>query len=99
MVKGDYKSRFEVKNFCINVVQMLRKNDIPIIWTLKTCQANNSDSLSVVDVLRDLVCQALRLNVSYRTERSLSLSCAQFLATENEEQWFNPASAVHCHRC
>lgn len=89
MVKGDYKSRLEVKRFCGNVVQMLRKNSIPVIWTLKTHQADGSHSIFVVDILRDLVHQALRLNVSLRTERSISLSCAQFRAAETEEQWLN----------
>jgi hypothetical protein len=89
MVKGDYKSRFEVKKFCISVVQMLRKSNMPVIWTLKPCQADGSDPLSVIDVVRDLVCQALRLNVSFRTERFLSLSCAQFRVAETEEQLFD----------
>ncbi|KAF7508997.1 hypothetical protein GJ744_008553 [Endocarpon pusillum] len=70
-------------------VQMLRKNSIPVIWTLKTHQADRSHSIFAVDILRDLVHQALRLNVSLRTERSVSLSCAQFRAAETEEQWLN----------
>lgn len=89
MVKGDYKSRFEAKRFCVNIVELLRKSNIPVIWTLKTPQAEGPHGLSVVEVMKDLVCQALRLNLYGHTERFLSLSCAQFREAETEDQWIN----------
>ncbi|KAI9860341.1 MAG: hypothetical protein M1813_006230 [Trichoglossum hirsutum] len=89
MVKGDYKNRFAVRYFCVNVVQLLRKNKVPVIWALKTFEPKGADGQSVIDVVKDLVCQALRLNISLHTERSLSLCCAQFRAADTPEQWFD----------
>jgi hypothetical protein len=94
MIKGDYRRRFAVKKFCVSVVELLRSISVPVIWTLKTSRARDASGLSIIDLVKDLVCQALRLNISLRTEKSLSLSCAQFRAAQTEGEWFELLGTV-----
>lgn len=94
VVKGDYQHRFAVRYFCASIIQILRKNNMPVIWALKTLDPKREQRLCVVDLIKDLVCQTLRLNVSLHTERSLALSCAQFRAADTPEQWFDLLGTV-----
>jgi hypothetical protein len=94
MVKGDYKTRQVVKGFAVNIVRLLRQEDIPVVWVLKSPHGSSAEGISTVDVLKDLICQILRLNISIHTERSLSLSCAQFRTAETLSQWFDLLATV-----
>jgi hypothetical protein len=88
LVKGDYKTRQEVKGFTVNIVRLVRQEGIPVVWALKPPHGSSKESLSTVDLLKDLICQILRLNISVHTERLASLSCAQFRTAETLDQWF-----------
>ncbi len=94
MVKGDYKHRFAVRYFCASIIQILRKNNVPVIWALKALDPKMAQSLCAVDLIKNPVCQALRLNISLHTQRSLALSCAQFGAADTPEQWFDLLATV-----
>ena len=97
MVKGDYKTRQVVKGFVVNIVRLLHQEDVPVVWVLKAPQSSSTEGISTVDVLKDLICQILRLNISKHTERSLSLSCAQFRSAETLSQWFDLLATVLEH--
>ncbi|PVI00366.1 hypothetical protein DM02DRAFT_614456 [Periconia macrospinosa] len=87
VVKGDYSSRHGVQKFTIDIIHMLRGQGIPVIWALKTVTRDVSSDASMTDIIKDLVCQAMRLNISHHTEGSLALSCAQFRGAESPEEW------------
>lgn len=89
MIKGDYKCRGEVKSFAVNTVKFLRQEKIPVVWSLKSPHGTTEQRISAIDVLKDLVCQVLRLNISLHTERVAALSCAQFRTAESLYDWFN----------
>jgi hypothetical protein len=94
VVKSDYKHQFAVRYFCASIIQILRKNNVPVIWALKGLDPKRAQSLCVVDLIQDLVCQTLRLNISLHTERSLALGCTQFRTADTPEQWFDLLATV-----
>ena len=94
MVRGDYGSRFLIKDFSVKVVQMLRQQDEPVVWALRASLRAEDATTSIIEVLKDLVDQILRLNIAARTEKSMSLTCAQFRGAETEAQWFELLAAV-----
>jgi hypothetical protein len=89
MVKGEYSTRFQVQSFAVDVINNLRNRTVPTLWTLKSVPADGATSTSAIDVIKGLVCQAIQLNISQHTERSLALSCAQFRAADSVEQWLD----------
>lgn len=89
MVKGDYKSRREVRGFAVNAVKLLRYENIPVIWALKSPHGIDTEPTSAIDILKDLVCQTLCLNISMHTERLAALNCAQFRTAETLDNWFD----------
>ncbi|MCJ1268458.1 hypothetical protein MMC22_008346 [Lobaria immixta] len=94
IVKGNYATRFEVKDFCVNAVTLLRSAKIPVIWALKTVEPSVVEAPSAIDLLKDLTSQALRLNIALHNERSLVLSCTKFLGAESENDWFDILAGV-----
>lgn len=94
MVKGDYKARQVINSFGLNIIRLLRQNGIPVVWALKSPGGSSEESVSAVDIVKDLICQILRLNINQHTERSFSLSCAQFRAAETPAQWFDLLAKV-----
>ena len=94
MVKGNYTSRFEIKNFCVDAIQLLRDARVPIFWALRTTEQDAIQAPSVTDILKNLVCQVLRLNILAQNERSLALSCSKFHRAETEAQWFDLLGSV-----
>ena len=86
MVKGNYTSRFEIKNFCVDAIQLLRDARVPIFWALRTTKQDAIQAPSVTDILKNLICQVLRLNILTQKERSLALSCSKFHGAETEAQ-------------
>ena len=94
IIKGNYISRFEVKDFCVSAINLLRDSKIPVLWALKTKEQGALEAPSVIDLLKDLVSQALRLNIALHNERSLALSCTQFQGAETEKNWFELLARV-----
>jgi hypothetical protein len=88
-LKGDYNNRLEVHSFAIDIISLLRRQKIPILWVLKSVSTHGATAASMIDLVKGLVCQALRFNVALHTENSLALSCAQFRAADTLEQWFD----------
>ena len=89
IVKGSYVSRFEIKGFCVEVIESLRASKVPVVWILKTIEQGGKEAPSAIDVLKDLISQVLRLSITVRKEQSLALSCASFRGAETEDEWFD----------
>jgi hypothetical protein len=89
MVKGEYSTRFQVQSFAVDVINNLRNRTVPALWALKSVPANGATSASAIDIIKGLICQAIQLNITQHTERSLALSCAQFRAADSVEQWLD----------
>ncbi|KAI5371995.1 hypothetical protein J4E82_009297 [Alternaria postmessia] len=89
MVKGEYTTRLQVQNFAVDVINNLRSRTVPTLWALKSIPVHGATAASAIDIIKGLICQAIQLNVTQHTERSLALSCAQFRAADSVEQWFD----------
>ena len=103
VIKGTLQSRFEVKDFCISVIEQLQDARVPVLWALKTTggkkglqkqTATAIQSASRIDILKHLILQALRLNPILRTEKSMPLSCARLQSSATEEEWFQLLEGV-----
>lgn len=89
LIKGDYRNRHEIQALSIDSVKVLRQQTIPVVWALKLPHRDLGVTVSVVDIIKDLIHQCVRLNLSKHSERSMSLSCARFQAAETPAQWMN----------
>lgn len=94
MVKGDYNARHDIKALSVSAVELLRQRSIPVVWVLESPLRSAEHDLSAVDIVKDLIYQTLRFNISSHSERSLSLSCARFRAAETPAQWFDLLASI-----
>ncbi|KAI0475740.1 hypothetical protein GGR56DRAFT_433412 [Xylariaceae sp. FL0804] len=91
MVKGDFRSRQDVKDFLTNAISCIREANVPVIWALKAMDSS-AGGISVVELLKYLTHQALQQGLP-PTERSLALSCARFQTARQEKEWFDILAA------
>ena len=90
VIKGSFTTWYGIKDFATNIIDLLEKEGIPVIWTLKTHnKAGASAAPNLVDVLKLLVLQALRLNQTILTERNCALSAARFQSARTDKQWLD----------
>lgn len=94
MIKGTFKSRFQIKDFCTNVVELLNNSQIPVVWVLKTIDAAAEQNISTVDLLKCLISQVLRLNHSLQTNFAMSNRLRKFRHATTEKDWFNLLGSV-----
>ena len=94
MVKGTFKTRFQIKDFCTNMVELLRSSQIPVVWVLKTIDVAAGQEISTVDLLKCLVSQVLRLNQSLQTDFAISNRLRMFLNATKEKDWFSLLGSV-----
>ena len=94
MIKGNHASRFNIKGFCVNAISLLRDSKVPVLWALKTIENDAVQTPSIVDLLKSLVCQALRLNDAVHSERSMAFNCTKFQRAETENQWLELLGSV-----
>ena len=94
MIKGLYASRFDVRDFCVDAITLLRDSKVPVLWALKSIKHDAEEAPSVVDLLKDLVSQALRLNDALHSERSMALTCTKFQRAQTEIQWLELLGSV-----
>lgn len=80
LMKGNFATRQVLQDFCVDVIEHLRSSKIPTVWALKKVATPNNEQAqsSVVDLLKYLVFQALQLNGSLKTEKTMAWRCAQF---------------------
>jgi hypothetical protein len=77
-------------DFAVEVIDQLKSSKVPVLWALKTPPGIDASPkpVTVADVLKMLVMQALRANQRSRTEGSLAVSCAQVRTASTEHEWF-----------
>ena len=95
MVRGTYHTRFDVRDFCVNVIEELHHARIAVLWVMKMSGAKAAtQSISTIDLLKHLILQALRQNPTAQTEKSMALSCAKTQSLETEGEWFQLLESV-----
>ncbi|KAK0123370.1 hypothetical protein ONS96_010362 [Cadophora gregata f. sp. sojae] len=94
-VKGSYRLRFEVKDFCVNIVEYLRTAAVPVVWALPTPSENEYSLVySTMDLLKHLTWQILRINKVLHAEAPMAITCARFQTAMDEDQWFDLLASV-----
>ncbi|KAM0510854.1 hypothetical protein ACHAPE_010480 [Trichoderma viride] len=80
LMKGNFATRQVLQDFCVDIIEHLRSSKVPTLWALKKVATPNNEQsqLSIVDLLKYLVFQALQLNESLKTEKTMAWRCAQF---------------------
>jgi hypothetical protein len=77
LIQSSYSSRFNVRDFSVDIIRTLQAAKIPTLWALKSpMRDNHSMSLSNVDILRSLIYQALYLNSSLHAENYIAAKIA-----------------------
>ena len=94
IISSTFRDRFEVKKFCVDAVNLLREAKVPVLWTMKMTDRDFLTSPNEVDIIKNLVSQALRLNISIHNEEALSVSCARFRGAETADQWLELLGSV-----
>ncbi|KAK3327020.1 hypothetical protein B0T19DRAFT_150873 [Cercophora scortea] len=107
VIKGGFTSRKNVQDFCVEVIEQLQNTDVPVLWALNrtnyttatndntsTTTTATSSPFSIIDLLKYLTLQALQLNKTLRTEKTMAWRCAQFQSARTPQEWFNLFQAV-----
>lgn len=89
IVKGPFKARQALRYFCVDVIEQLQLNKIPVIWALGTSQKGAAaHSMTNTQVLKYIIQQLLKLCRITQTEKSLSLSTAAFFSDLSYKECF-----------
>lgn len=94
MVKGTFRNRFQIKDFCTNIVELLRDTKVPVVWVLKTIDLRAGQYCSTIDILKHLVSQVVRLNCAIQTDFALSRRLRMFSNATTEDDWFSLLGSV-----
>ena len=86
--------RDQAKVFGIDLIEAVRSASIPILWVLPNTFQSDSGSITLIDVLKSLVQQAIRINPNFRTENVCALSCSRIQSAVQEADWFNILGSV-----
>ncbi|KAL6832787.1 hypothetical protein V8C40DRAFT_235976 [Trichoderma camerunense] len=87
IIKGGPASRLSMRDFCVDVLKLLSEEDIPALWALPN-QKPNPDA-GVIDLLKFLTFQALRLNGRERDEKQVAKRYSQFQSARTANEWLN----------
>lgn len=95
LVKGNFRSRQPLQNFCFDIITQLRESRIHALLAFKT-HPQNSDQAMVTcsNVLKYLIRQGLQITQSLQTESSMSLTCRRFHANLTDTELFQILEAV-----
>lgn len=85
-LKGTQKMRWMSQSLAVDIIELLNLHQVPVIWALNTHQ-RQSEAITVVDILKQLVLQALQINPVIQRQSPVATSV--FFTARNEEEWFN----------
>ncbi|KAI0467032.1 hypothetical protein F4859DRAFT_526104 [Xylaria cf. heliscus] len=92
MIKGTLRSRFAVKDFCVNAIEVIRESRVPVLWALKMIAPGGGMAhVSGVEILKLLV---LQLPVAYWTESPMAKISARIGRAGTENDWLGLLGSV-----
>jgi len=78
----------------VELIELLRQASAPVVWVLRPPIRDGVVTISTIDVIKDLVCQCLRLNIALHSESAVAVTCARFRAATSDEDWFDLLASV-----
>jgi hypothetical protein len=89
IIKSTFRSRFAVKDFCVNAIEIIRESGVAVLWALKTAvpEGRMACDVSSVEILKLLVSQALRVPVAHQTESSMAAVSARIGRAGTAKDW------------
>lgn len=95
LVKGNFRSRQPLQNFCFDIITQLRESRIHALLAFKI-HLQDSDQVVVTcsDVLKYLIRQGLQITQSLQTESSISLTCRRFHGNLTDMELFRILEAI-----
>lgn len=89
ILKGPFTLRSAMHDFSIDSIQALATSRVPIVWALAGAnKTRTSSTLTDIDLMKHLMCQALRLSSSVQTESQIALRHSQFQTLQTQAEWF-----------
>ncbi|KAI0153574.1 hypothetical protein BJ166DRAFT_533117 [Pestalotiopsis sp. NC0098] len=95
LVKGNFRSRQPLQNFCFDIITQLRESRIHALLAFKIhLQDSDQAVVTCSDVLKYLIRQGLQVTQSLQTESSMSLTCKRFHGNLTDKELFQILEAV-----
>ena len=94
LVRGSFNTRHSARDFSADIIDVVRKANIPVIWALNAQIDEAQKEPLTIAVLKHLVLQALQINQTILDEQSISLNAARFQSATTEQEWFDLLAAV-----
>lgn len=87
-VRGSFSTRHTVRDFAADVIDSISVTNNPVVWALNSGN-NTTIDYTPIDVLKQIVSQALQQNHTLLNERSAALNAARFQSAVTENEWFS----------
>ncbi|KAK5658512.1 hypothetical protein OQA88_1904 [Cercophora sp. LCS_1] len=98
ILKGNFRARFAMREFSVDVIRQLRSKNTPVFWALPGAESKLEDaSISVVDVFKHLILQVSQLGhdgTNTVTDGGMALQCARFQRATTERGWLQLLGAA-----
>lgn len=92
LLGGSVTARSKIIDFCADLVEYLQANKVAVLWIFKGLDTSRPGSISVADVLKNLILQALQIR-SAKLQSGVDAVVAQqlpnFLNARTEEEWLD----------
>ena len=89
VMSGNFRARFAMRNFSLEIIQQLQSQHVPVLWVLPGPKGDGSEAtgVSAIDLIKSLIHQVLQLEKDVMTESGMALQCAQFHRATTEQEW------------
>jgi len=93
-IRAPLKDHVSISNLCVNLIEQLRNADVSVLWILKPRQKTQ---ISVIEVLKSLIHQALSLDHASSTDSKMAFLLRQFLDAHVEGEYVTVLGSILEH--
>jgi hypothetical protein len=77
------------------MISQLHTSNVPVVLAMRVANENQyPPKISIIDLLKYLVRQALQIQRRSKTEKTMALSCARFQTAITEVEWFQLLESI-----
>lgn len=97
LVKGNFRSRQPLRDFCFDIIKQLREAGIHALLAIKIPVHEAPQAIvNCADILRYLIRQGLQITQNLQTESSMTLTCTRIHSQLSEKQLFHILESILC---